>query len=417
MGAVKLVVWSRPNKDGQYPIAVKISKNGQTPSYIFTEHALSERSLWDSKAQQVTKAHPNYKRLNNLLLKKLTEATDTTLEMEANKTDSSTRAIKKKIKPVCGATFNEIADIYLKDQLALGQYNIYNADKPRIERFIEFAKNKNMPFSEITVGLLEKYQRYLRTCKNKNQKKSDEPKFISERTVVNHLLLMRTLYNRAIKAGAADVKNYPFGEEGKISIKFPKSSKIGLIDQEIASLENLDLSANPILNHARNIWLTAYYFAGMRITDVLLLKWSDIKNDRLFYTMSKNNEPCSLKIPQKVHPILEQYKTDEPRHDLIFPELKFLDTLNDIYLLQKRISHCVNYQNTKMKKIFAMLDIKKKSSTHVTRHSFAQRAEELGIHPRVVQELYRHESIQTTMIYQSNFSKKKTDEALDLVVG
>ncbi|RNL55908.1 tyrosine-type recombinase/integrase [Pedobacter jejuensis] len=239
-------------------------------------------------------------------------------------------------------------------------------------------------FSEITVGLLEKYQRYLRTCKNKNHKKSEEPKFISERTVVNHLLLMRTLYNRAIKAVVTDVKNYPFGEEGKISIKFPKSSKIGLIDTEIVELENLDLSNDPILNHARNIWLTAYYFAGMRITDVLLLKWRDIQNDRLFYTMSKNNEPCSLKIPQKIYPILEQYKKDERKHDLIFPELKFIDSLNNLFKLQKRIAHVVNYQNTKMKKVFAMLNIKKKSSTHVTRHSFAQRAEELGVHPRVV---------------------------------
>jgi len=417
MGAVKLVVWSRPNKDGQYPIAVKISKNGQTPSYIFTEHALSERSLWDSKAQQVTKAHPNYKRLNNLLLKKLTEATDTTLEMEANKTDSSTSAIKKKIKPVDAGTFNDIAQAYLKDELTLGHYNVYNADKPRIERFVDFAGNKNIPFSEITVGLLERYQRYLRTCKNKNYKKAEEPKFISERTVVNHLLLMRTLYNRAIKAGVTDVKNYPFGEEGKISIKFPKSSKIGLIDTEIFELENLDLSDDPILSHARNIWLTAYYFAGMRITDVLLLKWSDIQNDRLFYTMSKNNEPCSLKIPQKIYPILEQYKNDDQKNDLIFPELKFIDSLNNLFKLQKRIAHAVNYQNTKMKRIFAILKINKKASTHVTRHSFAQRAEELGIHPRVVQELYRHESIQTTMIYQSNFSNKKVDQALDLVIG
>ena len=85
------------------------------------------------------------------------------------------------------------------------------------------------------------------------------------------------IYNRGIKSGNAEEKHYPFGDEGKISIKFPKTAKIGLNDNEIVSLESIDLSTNPILDHARNIWLIAYYFAGMRITDVLLLKWSDFQ--------------------------------------------------------------------------------------------------------------------------------------------
>jgi len=34
-----------------------------------------------------------------------------------------------------------------------------------------------------------------------------------------------------------------------------------------------------------------------------------------------------------------------------------------------------------------------------------------------VQELSRHERIQTTMIYQSNFSNKEFNQALDLVIG
>jgi site-specific recombinase XerD len=58
-----------------------------------------------------------------------------------------------------------------------------------------------------------------------------------------------------------------------------------------------------------------------------------------------------------------------------------------------------------------------KSASHKARHSFAQRAEEKEIHPKVLQKMYRHESILTTMRYQSNFSYKKADEALDLIVG
>jgi integrase len=417
MSSIKLVVWSRKNKDGHYPIAVKISKRGHTPSYIFTDHVLSDKSLWDSTAQRVTKQHPNFKRLNNLLLKKLNEATETSLKMEANNTDTSARAIKRKINPTNAGHFNDIAQQYLNEEHAQGHYNVYNADKPRINRFNEFTKNKNIPFSEITVGLLEKYQRYLRGCKNKNQKKSAEPTNLSERTVVNHILLLRTLFNRAIKAGAVEQKDYPFGDEGKVKVKFPKSSKIGLVKEEIELIENEDLTFDNNLNHSRNIWLTAYYFAGMRITDVLLLKWSHFQNGRLNYCMSKNDKPLSFPIPDKFYKILAQYRTHDQRHDLVFPELKNLSSLDNLYNLQKRISHAVNWQNKKMSKLFVKIGINKKASSHVSRHSFAQRAAELDIHPRTVQELYGHESLTTTMIYQSNFSHKKADDAIGAILG
>ena len=58
----------------------------------------------------------------------------------------------------------------------------------------------------------------------------------------------------------------------------------------------------------------------------------------------------------------------------------------------------------------------KNASQHKARHSFAQRAEEKEVHPKVLQKMYRHESILTTMKYQSNFSFQKADEAIDAVV-
>lgn len=70
-----------------------------------------------------------------------------------------------------------------------------------------------------------------------------------------------------------------------------------------------------------------------------------------------------------------------------------------------------------MSKIMDILEINKNASPHKSRHSFAQRAEEKNIHPKVLQKMYRHESILTTMNYQSNFSHSKMDEALDCVIG
>lgn len=83
-------------------------------------------------------------------------------------------------------------------------------------------------------------------------------------------------------------------------IKFPQSVKIGLEESEVKTLESLSQEDLTIpQRHALNIWLFSLYRAGMRISDVLRLKWSDFQNGRLFYSMGKNNKAGSLKLPEK----------------------------------------------------------------------------------------------------------------------
>jgi integrase/recombinase XerD len=171
------------------------------------------------------------------------------------------------------------------------------------------------------------------------------------------------------------------------------------------------------LNDARNIWLMSFYFAGMRITDCLLLKWNEFQNDRLFYTMSKNDEPGSLKIPVKAFGILEQYRQAAKTHDLVFPLLKHMNNLDNRFELRRQIAFAVNKLNKAMTKLMPMIGCTKNASQHKSRHAFAHIAEDINIGPKVLQKMYRHESILTTMNYQSNFSHQKADEALDAVVS
>jgi len=294
---------------------------------------------------------------------------------------------------------------------------VYLADKSRLVRFYEFSKGGNLPVSAVNADFLHRYTVYLRKDIKRVGNADTPQKPLSERTIINHLLIIRTLWNRALTAKAVTNDNYPFGADGKISIKFPESVKIGLNEMEIEQLEQVDLSSKPSLNHARNICLTGYYFAGMRITDTLLLKWSDFQNGRLYYKMSKNGEPGSLKVPAKAAAILEQYKDVPNINGLIFPDLNRLTNLNDRMKLRKEINVAENRINKSIKAVMKKIGCTKSISPHKFRHSFAQRAEEMNVSPKVLQRLYRHESINTTMIYQSNFSHQKADEALDAVIG
>ena len=68
-----------------------------------------------------------------------------------------------------------------------------------------------------------------------------------------------------------------------------------------------------------------------------------------------------------------------------------------------------------MKKIATAAKIDKNLSNHIARHSFGNIAGD-RIHPLMLQKLYRHSDLKTTINYQANFIHKEADEALDSVV-
>lgn len=180
-------------------------------------------------------------------------------------------------------------------------------------------------------------------------------------------------------------------------------------------LEEVDLSNFDNRHLSRNIWLVSFYFAGMRISDVLRLKWSDFKDGRLHYKMGKNEKGGSFLVPEKANQILEQYKNDEPKHDFVFPFLKVLDDANDTFNEQRKINHANNLINKNLKKVAASLGIDKNLTMHIARHTFGNLSgDKIPIH--LLQKLYRRSSVVTTIGYQSNFVNKDLDNALKKVV-
>jgi integrase/recombinase XerD len=134
MAVVKLVLRKKPNKEGKLPLTLRITKDRKS-SFVYLGYHLNEDD-WDETLQRVKKSHPNSARLNNFILKKLSEANDHSLELETQKTYVSSQSVKQKIKPAAGSTFFAQADLYLKRLKEAGKYNQYTADKPRVKYFV-----------------------------------------------------------------------------------------------------------------------------------------------------------------------------------------------------------------------------------------------------------------------------------------
>ena len=279
----------------------------------------------------------------------------------------------------------------------------YYADKVRVNHVLNFSKSNQLTFQEIDEQFLRNFKTYLKTKIG-----------LSERSIVNNLVVIRTIYNRAIKLGIVDRKLYPFGSN-RIQIKFPESQKTGLNKEELIALESVKgLTENEI--HARNVWLFSFYFAGIRVADVLNIRWSDISDNRLNYRMNKNSKLLSLRVPEKAFQILEYYlSTKQNNDDFIFPEMKManLKASKDVF---RKINASTTMLNKYLLRVAEKAKIKKKITMHIARHSFGAISED-KIPIKMLQKLYRHSSLTTTIMYQSNFIHKDTDDALEKVIN
>lgn len=260
----------------------------------------------------------------------------------------------------------------------------------------------DISFQEITIPLLKRFSIYLKSEKN-----------LGDRSVVNCLVVIRTIYNKGISLGLVDYKHYPFGP-GKIKIKFPESIKQGLSAEELKVFESFELEQDSRQWHARNIWLMSFYMAGIRVSDVIQLKWKDINDGRLIYRMDKK-KIVSLKLPVKVLDMLSSYSIYKGNSVYIFPYLKN-ENENDVEKIHSKVrsfNSLINKYNNRTAKV---AEINKKLSMHISRHSFGNIAGD-KISPQALQKLYRHSDLKTTIGYQSNFIHQDVDDALDSVIN
>jgi site-specific recombinase XerD len=399
--SLKVVLRKTAKADGTFPLAIRVTIDRKS-SYIYLGYSI-KKAEWDEAKQEVRKKHPNATRLNNFILQRKAEATNKMLEMGVQQTDVSSSAVQRQIKPKKGASFFTQAEAFIENLRKNGKFNRVSAERPRMKHFKEFLHGNDIAFPEITVSLLGKFRAYLKGTRH-----------VGDRTVANYFIFIRTVYNQAIVDGIVDQKHYPFGK-GKTSVKIPESVKIGLNTEEVKLLETIDLSSSPpYWSHARNVWLIAFYFAGMRVSDVLRLKHSDFQNGRLHYTMGKNAKTGSLKLSDKVMQIIEQYPKGS-KHDLVFPELQIVENIADGYEVQRKISNAVRRLDINLRKVAQLAGIQKPMTMHIARHTFGNLSGD-KISIQQLQKLYRHTSITTTIGYQGHFIHKDADDALEAVL-
>lgn len=179
-------------------------------------------------------------------------------------------------------------------------------------------------------------------------------------------------------------------ESPKIGRKLPDTLSTEEIDELI---ESIDLS-HPQGERNRCI-LETLYSCGLRVSELITLKLSDLYFDEGFIRVSgKGNKQRLVPISPLTMKYINLYQNEIRVHIPI--QKGFEDTLF-LNRRGKQLTRAMIF--TIVKQTAVKAGIKKKISPHTFRHSFATHLLENGADLRSIQQMLGHESIITTEIY------------------
>lgn len=432
----------KPLSNDAFPIWIRITNNRKSRyislgySCLEEEWDSSSSKLWESKpritdkekaklnSNEIKDLRDSYsgikinslaKKINAAIDKKIRSLLDIKDYLEATHETTSAENIKIQSIPkvedndkLNSGSFIEYwkkENDYIEKTKAFTTYKNYKTSLKILSEYIENSLNKkDLLFEEINNDFLKKYNVFLI---GKGKKKD---------TIHKYLRNLKTILYNVIKDPKINFDKNPFFT---FKLELDDSDKVidRLNTEEIASIKKLDIPNTSRIWHTRNMFLFSYYNAGIRVGDLLQLKWEDIDSEgRLTYIMDKNGKEMTLKLSKDSLSLLSKYKKDsEGNKVFIFPLLKDEYTNYNKASLSKKIQSKTTYINLDLKEIARMANIDKNLTSHIARHSFADLARRKKLSLYDIQQLLAHSSPETTRKYLEKFDQDSQDKAHEAV--
>ncbi len=301
-----------------------------------------------------------------------------------------------------------IQELTQREQLSTA--NNYRFSEKSIIQFLNHYYHKDyddLTFHDISKKWLKDYEYYILKLSRK-----------SPSTVGFYLRPLRAVYNKAIHEKEIEEEFYPFGKK-KYQIPSVKKVKKALTKDQLKIL----FDAKPLSveqEKARDFWFFSYACSGMNIKDMSMLKFGNIKDDKIEYFRSKthltsksNLKPITVFMNDYCRKIIDKYGTRPILSDsLIFNVVRKDDTAFEV---QRKIKIFTRYINQHIKKLCKANGLSEDISTYWARHSYATNAIRNGASMEFVQDSLGHGDLKTTQIYFAGFdsaAKKEFSEQI-----
>ena len=398
MSSTKIIFrTARANKEGKYPLYIRIIKNRKTQFISIGVYLLPEE--WDDKKNRVKTRHPNSGRLNSYISQKLAEAEDMSFALQAKDRNTSSLRIKEKIKGKASGSFSDYFNNYRDWLLKNEKIGSYIKVKASISKLDQFTKDRNLQFADIDVDFLRRYNHFLANTREN-----------SVNTIHGSIKIIRKLFNEAVREGIIELEQNPFL---RYKLRTEKTTKVYLSEEEVLKIEQVELPSGTRMEQHKDLFLFACSAGGIRISDLLQLKWADFSGTHLAVITQKTKEHISIPLPNKALEILKKYDSGDRTHkEYIFPFLKSNSDYTALSL-NRAISSATAYLNKDLRKIAELAKIDKHISMHTSRHTWATRALRKGMRIEYVSKLMGHSTIKTTQVY-AKVVNSELDKAMEV---
>lgn len=385
-------------KTGEMPVCIRITKNRE---HSYKTIFKIKPEYWDSKSSLVKKSHPNSFELNDWLQKSIAEIKTNAWTLNKTSNECNLSDLKNLSQSKISYDFFEYVDKHLQIINKNGKIGLYKRYKVAMKKFQLFVGKETLPLGKINLKMLNDFETFLKV-EYENCPNTITANF---KPISKYLKLMYREYK-------LNSDNNPFLD---YKYKHEKAQSTYLENDELERLLDLKLTPKNPLFDAREVFILES-FTGLRISDILTLKWKHCTETEIVRVMRKTNRTIEIPLADKIQRMIEmkrkivlKYCGEVNPEKYVFNILKQdLDSISPLDA-HNAISSATVIINKKLKQIATLAKIDKKISTHTGRHTFATSLSSKKVDLYVISKLLGHTNIATTQIYARVVNDKKRD--------
>ena len=406
MAKVTPVLWThKTNADGHHPIWLRVADRYRT-LYHSTGEYVAKRH-WNPNARRVRTGHPVADELNALIEDKLSVAQGERVRLKRAGEPPTAEAVKAALVGAgpdrVSADFLAYADHHVEALRVRGQIREHRRQRAVFKKLRAWSGG-TLPFDRLSPRLLKDYETHLLGLGNKPS------------TVNSNFRVVRTVLYAAVREGEFPQERNPFARFKLIKKNAPDRPK--LTAEQVEALERVDLGGRgptaPLAARVRDYFLFSFYGAGVRFTDVALMRRSDVTVVEgeggaevvVSYVMGKAGKPATVRMAPAAAALVRPYlgrpaDGDDP---FLFPMLDGYDVSTPEGLVKASGSQNVvvnKYLKRVAEEVRVQLGVAMpdRLTFHAARHAWADLARRSGRDLHEIRNAMKHSGLSVTEHY------------------
>ncbi len=261
---------------------IRITENRKSTYFSLQEKI--KHTAWDKRKGKLKETYEEFDRLSKLINDKIAE-----LKVQHG-VSQSVEIVKEQNK---GSYMKYLLDEidYLEKVKRIGTSKRYRTANYHLKKYLTSKGKADLLFNEIDTLFVRNYEAFFIS------------QGIQNNTIKNYMNCIKRLYNQAVRQGLFIPTTNPF--------IFYVNRKEPVEKKRLSKLEFETLlrhtSSNPTLNYTKHFFLFQVFSQGLRVGDLMTLRFKNIIGGRLQFFQSKTKKSHTILVNDNMMMILKDY--------------------------------------------------------------------------------------------------------------